>query len=55
VELKELESMASDGLLTIRDGVIDVAPAGRLLIRNVCMVFDKYLRQASEQRFSKVI
>jgi oxygen-independent coproporphyrinogen-3 oxidase len=55
LELKELESMAADGLIVIRDGVIDVAPAGRLLIRNVCMVFDKYLRQASEQRFSKVI
>ena len=43
------------GLLTMSAGVVDVAPAGRLLIRNVCMVFDKYLRQSSTQQFSKVI
>jgi oxygen-independent coproporphyrinogen-3 oxidase len=54
-ELEELQAMAGDGLLTIAGDVIDVAPAGRLLIRNICMVFDKYLRQAKEQRFSKVI
>jgi oxygen-independent coproporphyrinogen-3 oxidase len=34
---------------------VTVATAGRLLIRNVCMVFDRYLREKSEQRFSKVI
>lgn len=55
LELKELQTMAEDGLLTMSEGVVDVAPAGRLLIRNVCMVFDKYLRQSSSQQFSKVI
>ncbi|WP_455199237.1 oxygen-independent coproporphyrinogen III oxidase [Kaarinaea lacus] len=55
-ELKELQVMSEDGLISLDDkNIIDVKPAGRLLIRNVCMVFDKYLRQASEQRFSKVI
>lgn len=54
-EMEELQTMAEDGLLVIADGEITVAPAGRLLIRNVCMVFDKYLRQSSEQQFSKVI
>ena len=54
-ELEELQPMAADGLLTIGDERIDILPAGRLLIRNVCMVFDKYLRQSSQQRFSKVI
>jgi oxygen-independent coproporphyrinogen-3 oxidase len=54
-ELEELQTMASDGLITLSDDVIDVAPAGRLLIRNVCMVFDKYLRQSASQQFSKVI
>jgi oxygen-independent coproporphyrinogen-3 oxidase len=48
--------MADDGLISLdNNNVIDVKPAGRLLIRNVCMVFDKYLRLAGEQRFSKVI
>ena len=54
-ELQQLAGMASDGLLEIRDRCIQVSPAGHLLIRNVCMVFDRYLRQQSEQRFSKVI
>ena len=54
-ELAELDAMAGDGLL-IRDGrEIMVTPKGRLLIRNICMVFDKYLRTARQQRFSKVI
>jgi oxygen-independent coproporphyrinogen-3 oxidase len=26
-----------------------------LLIRNICMVFDRYLREQTQQRFSKVI
>jgi oxygen-independent coproporphyrinogen-3 oxidase len=54
-ELEALQSMAADGLISIKGDIIDVEPVGRLLIRNVCMVFDKYLRQAKEQRFSKVI
>lgn len=52
-ELKQLAAMAEDGLLTIDDGEIQVLPAGRLLIRNICMVFDQYLAQ--KQQFSKVI
>ena len=54
-EMDELQSMATDGLLRLSDDAIDIEPAGRLLIRNVCMVFDKYLRQSSKQQFSKVI
>jgi oxygen-independent coproporphyrinogen-3 oxidase len=54
-EVAELPQMASDGLIRQSTGGIEVLPAGRLLIRNVCMVFDKYLRQQTQQRFSKVI
>jgi oxygen-independent coproporphyrinogen-3 oxidase len=55
-ELQELRIMAEDGLISLnKNNAITVEPAGRLLIRNVCMVFDKYLRQAGEQRFSRVI
>ena len=54
-ELAELKAMQADGLLTLTDAGITVAPAGKLLIRNICMVFDKYLRAAQAQRFSKVI
>ncbi len=54
-ELEELGAMQADGLLQLDAASIRVNPAGRLLIRNICMVFDRYLREKSEQRFSKVI
>ncbi len=55
-ELNDLQSMQADGLLTVTDERIRVTPAGKLLIRNICMVFDRYLREAANgQRFSKVI
>jgi oxygen-independent coproporphyrinogen-3 oxidase len=47
--------MQADGLLSLSDKGIHVLPAGRLLIRNICMVFDKYLAQKQQQQFSKVI
>jgi oxygen-independent coproporphyrinogen-3 oxidase len=54
-ELRDLQSMQQDGLLSLDTDSISVRPAGKLLIRNICMVFDRYLRQKQEQRFSKVI
>jgi oxygen-independent coproporphyrinogen-3 oxidase len=48
-ELRDLERLADDGLVEIDDEWIHVTPRGRLLVRAVCMVFDKYLR-AAEQR-----
>jgi oxygen-independent coproporphyrinogen-3 oxidase len=54
-ELEELRTMADDGLIALERDIIRVLPAGRLLIRNVCMVFDRYLHESRGQRFSKVI
>ncbi|BAU46952.1 coproporphyrinogen III oxidase [Sulfurifustis variabilis] len=54
-ELATLAGMAEDGLVALSPGRIDVLPAGMLLVRNVCMVFDKYLRRQQEQRYSRVI
>ncbi|MDX1253128.1 MAG: oxygen-independent coproporphyrinogen III oxidase [Gammaproteobacteria bacterium] len=54
-ELPDLAPMQKDGLLTVDTSTIRVLPRGRLLIRNVCMVFDAYLRQKTAQRYSKVI
>ncbi len=53
-ELRAIEAMAQDGLLIESGRGITVLPAGRLLIRNICMVFDRYLAQ-KQQQFSKVI
>jgi oxygen-independent coproporphyrinogen-3 oxidase len=53
-ELEALAPMQADGLLVLSAEGIRVLSAGRLLIRNICMVFDKYLAQ-KQQQFSKVI
>ncbi len=54
-EWSDLQTMQADGLLSLSAQRLQVSSAGRLLIRNICMVFDKYLRDSQEQRFSKVI
>lgn len=53
-ELNNLQAMQNDGLLVVTPHNIQVQVAGRLLIRNICMIFDKYLAQ-KQQQFSKVI
>lgn len=53
--LTGLTVMQTDGLLVINKQGVQILPAGRLLIRNICMVFDKYLQGKQQQRFSKVI
>ena len=54
-ELPKLVPMVEDGLLTLDEEDIYITAKGRLLIRNICMVFDAYLKPGSENRFSKVI
>jgi oxygen-independent coproporphyrinogen-3 oxidase len=44
-ELAQLQVLADDGLVTIDDAWLTVTLKGRLLIRNICMVFDRYLGQ----------
>ncbi|WP_150733598.1 oxygen-independent coproporphyrinogen III oxidase [Pseudomonas fluorescens] len=51
----QLQAMAEDGLIELDSDRINVLPAGRLLVRSVCMVFDAYLEQHGRQRFSRVI
>lgn len=54
-ELKALAQMQADGLLQADAENIQVLPAGRLLIRNICMVFDVYSQKKVQVSFSKVI
>jgi len=54
-ELEELRELEEDGLIRVKDRRIEILPAGRMLIRNVAMVFDAYLRTKKELRFSKTI
>jgi len=55
-ELAKLASFSDHGLLTLNRDTIKVSLKGRLLIRNICMVFDAYLGQQQEPlRYSKTI
>ncbi|CAM7462374.1 MAG: oxygen-independent coproporphyrinogen III oxidase [Enterobacteriaceae bacterium] len=55
-DLKLLKPLATDGLVEVNEQGIEVTAKGRLLIRNICMCFDVYLRQkARMQQFSRVI
>lgn len=54
--LKELEPMEKDGLLEALSDRIEIKPLGRLLIRNIAMAFDGYLKKEGEtKRFSRTI
>ncbi|MES2319354.1 MAG: oxygen-independent coproporphyrinogen III oxidase [Pseudomonadota bacterium] len=60
-ELVRLRQLEKDGLLHIGSDGLLVTPKGRLLIRNICMVFDRYLAlprldaDAKPLRFSRTI
>ena len=57
-ELRELETgPGADGLLGMGSDALEVTPLGRLFIRNVCMVFDRYLREKprSQPTFSRTV
>ena len=51
----QLQQLARDGLIDLTEQGIDVRPSGRLLVRSLCMLFDHYLEQQNQQRFSRVI
>ena len=55
-ELEMLKPLDADGLVQLQKRSVEVTPIGRLLARNVAMVFDKRLRTSQiNQRFSRVI
>ncbi|MDF1691706.1 MAG: oxygen-independent coproporphyrinogen III oxidase [Zhongshania sp.] len=50
----KLEEMQGDGLLVIEPAGITVTEAGRMMLRNICMVFDQYLN-SKMQSYSKTL
>jgi oxygen-independent coproporphyrinogen III oxidase len=55
-EMEEIREYEREGLLETSQQKVIVTPKGRMLIRNICMVFDKYLRTRHEHAtYSKVI
>jgi len=56
VELDELREFERLGLVSLDNAWLMVTPKGRLLVRSVCMLFDRYLRHDREvRRYSRVI
>jgi oxygen-independent coproporphyrinogen-3 oxidase len=55
-ELEALKPLSDDGLIELAPDAITVTARGRLLVRTVAMVFDRYLREQRERaRYSRVI
>jgi len=55
-ELAELSHFTEDGLVELEQNSIKVTPAGRLLIRRICMAFDAYIpKQQPTKGFSRII
>jgi oxygen-independent coproporphyrinogen-3 oxidase len=54
-EIERLKPLEADGLVKVCHDGIEVLPAGRMLVRNVAMIFDRYLAGNPAQRFSRTI
>ncbi len=55
-EMDALQQMQNDGILHLERDIIEILPAGRLLIRSICSIFDVYNGQHNETpRFSRML
>lgn len=55
-ELARMETLQTDGLVILSSGHISVTTLGRIFIRNVGMVFDRYLQKPqTKPQFSKTL
>ncbi len=55
-EIKRLEPLVDDELIQLEPRGILISPKGRLLLRNIAMVFDRHINDAeNDNRFSKAI
>ena len=54
-EIDQLHGLACDGLVSLNNGKWRVSAKGRLLIRNICAVFDRYRQPSASKGFSRLI
>ncbi|MFN0316681.1 MAG: oxygen-independent coproporphyrinogen III oxidase, partial [Burkholderiales bacterium] len=55
-EMEALAELEDAGLVQTQEDWLRVTPMGRFFVRNICMVFDRYLREARERtQYSKAI
>jgi oxygen-independent coproporphyrinogen III oxidase len=50
LELEQLPAFEKDGMLEIKDGRIEVTLLGLIFVRNIAMIFDKYLRTPKDKK-----
>jgi len=51
-----LDELTADGLVAFDGQVLEVTPLGQLLVRNVAMLFDSYLKKPDgSQKFSRTV
>jgi len=55
-ELERLPALAADGLIRLDSSAIEITEKGRLLLRSIAMIFDRYVDHTqNDNRFSKAI
>lgn len=55
-EIRRLQPLADDGLILLDNSGITITHKGRLLLRSIAMVFDRYIDQhENDKRFSRAI
>lgn len=55
-ELEQLQTLEEDGLLHLHSDGFELSEDGRFFVRNIAMVFDRYLSQKKQERaFSKTV
>ena len=54
-ESEPMKYYAGEGMLTNDTNSVNITPLGAVFIRNICMVFDGYLKQQKQELFSRTI
>ncbi len=55
-EIERFTPLSGDGLVELSENGIRITPKGRLLLRNIAMIFDRYINDAeNDNRFSRAI
>ena len=54
-ELTELPELVEDGLIILQADSIRITSLGKIFMRNIAMIFDSYLKSASQHLFSRTV
>ncbi|RQH09853.1 oxygen-independent coproporphyrinogen III oxidase [Paraburkholderia dinghuensis] len=54
-EMERLRDFEQDGLVARSTNRLEILPAGRMFVRNIAMVFDRYLSAQSSERYSRTV